>query len=484
MRTGLALIFPDSLRYLQFAQRFATGHWSPDTIRPSGYSILITPAAAVHMLALIPLAQHVLGLAEGAMIYAVLVHRGCRRWLAALAAVPVLFDPLQLDLEQYVLSDVLAAFFVVTALVILVWRGNRAGWAAITASGLLLAAAGADPGGGPGADRPGRALPRGRDEAVAAPGHVRRHPGRLLPAAGRGLRGLVRVLPRAMGSHQLQRDLPLRPGGPVRRLYRDAAAGLYERPLCPAQPPAQRNYDFYMWSARSPQWQFRPPPGMTRQAVVLDFSRRVLAHQPLSYLAAVATDAGYGFAPVRGNGPERYPASYLKFQTGFPPYAEVETALHSYGRTGPQVQPALAAFLTGYGRFCYLPGPVLAAGLLAGLAGLAGTRRSRRRGARSADLLFTAGAIAAVAAAAAFAPFDWRYQLPQLTLIPVAAAFGVMALTGWAPPGRERAGQPAGSPAAEDPSPVARFSGSQHGRLSWYHRMAAVSPAAKDVRGR
>jgi hypothetical protein len=89
-----ALIFPDSLRYLEFAQRFATGHWSPDTIRPSGYSILLISAAASHKLALIPLAQHLLGLAEGAMIYAVLSRRGARRWLAALAAVPVLFDPL------------------------------------------------------------------------------------------------------------------------------------------------------------------------------------------------------------------------------------------------------------------------------------------------------------------------------------------------------------------------------------------------------
>ena len=136
-----ALIFPDSLRYLHVAQRFADGHWSPDTIRPSGYSIFIVPAAASHVLALIPLAQHVLGLAEGAMIYAVLVHRGSRRWLAALAAVPVLFDPLQLDLEQYVLSDVCATFLLVTALVILVWRGQRIGWAAITAAGLLLGAA-------------------------------------------------------------------------------------------------------------------------------------------------------------------------------------------------------------------------------------------------------------------------------------------------------------------------------------------------------
>ena len=183
-----ALIFPDSLRYLQFAQRFAVGHWSPDTIRPSGYSILLIPATALHALFLIPLAQHALGLAEGAMIYAVLTHRGSRRWLAALAAVPVLFDPLQLDLEQYVLSDVCATFFVLTALVVLVWHGSRAGPGG---DGRRWASAGCrrgDPGGRCGADRPGPALPHGHRAAVAAAGGERRHPGRLFPAARRGLR--------------------------------------------------------------------------------------------------------------------------------------------------------------------------------------------------------------------------------------------------------------------------------------------------------
>jgi hypothetical protein len=438
------LIFPDSLRYLHVAQRFADGHWSPDTIRQSGYSILISPAAASHALALIPLAQHVLGLAEGVMIYAVLIHRGSRRWLAALAAVPVLFDPLQLNLEQYVLSDVCAAFFVVTALVIVVWRGHRAGWATFTAAGLLLGAA---------------AVTRVADLVLIVPAAlylaVTIRPWRRLAAAG-GILAAAFLLPVAgyagwFASSHGQWGFTSYNGtflyGRVVQFADCTGMRLpsYERPLCPAQPPAQRNYDFYMWSVKSPQWTHPPPPGMTRQAVVLDFSRRVLAHQPLSYLAAVGTDVTYGFSPVRGNGPEHYPAAYLKFQTGFPPYAELQTALTTYGHTGPAVQPQLAAFLTGYGRYCYVPGPVLAAALLAALAGLAGARRSRRRGLRPAVLLFTVAAVTAVVSAAAFAPFDWRYQLPQLTLIPAAAAFGAMALAGWAAPEREGAGQLADS---------------------------------------
>jgi len=434
-----ALIFPDSLRYLQFAQRFAIGHWTPDTIRPSGYSILIVPAAAVHVLALIPLAQHVLGLAEGAMIYAVLVHLGGRRWLAALAAVPVLFDPLQLDLEQYVLSDVCAAFFLLAALIILVWRGNQAGWAAIGASGLLLGAA---------------AVTRVADLVLIVPAAlylvVTIRPWRRLAICG-GILAAGFLLPvagyagwfaAAHGQWGLTGDNGTFLYGRVVPFAECTGLQLpsYERPLCPAQPPGHRNYDFYMWSAESPQWRFQPPHGMTRQAVVFDFSRRVLAHQPLSYLAAVSTDMAYGFSPVRGNGPEHYPAAYLKFQAGFPPYAEVQAALGTYGHAAPSVQPALAGFLTGYGRFCYVPGPVLAAGLLAGLAGLAGTRRSRRRGGRSANLLCTGTAVAVVLSAMAFAPFDWRYQLPQLTLIPLGAALGLMAVTGWSPSAAEPAG--------------------------------------------
>jgi hypothetical protein len=423
-----ALIFPDSARYLEFAQRFADGHWSPDNIRPSGYSILILPAVASHVLALIPVAQHLLGLAEGAMIYAVLARLGSRRWLAAVAALPVLFDPLQLDLEQYVLSDACAAFFVLAALVVLVWNGKRTGPAATAVCGLLLAAA---------------AVTRVADLVLIVPAAaylvITVRPWRRLAARGGMLAAgfLLPVVAYAgwFGATSGQWGLTGYNGtflyGRVVQFADCAGMRLpaYERVLCPSQPPAQRNPDFYTWSPRSPQWEFRPPPGLSRQSVVLDFSLRVLGHQPGSYLGAVAADIGYGFSPVRGDGPEHYPVAYLQFRTSFPPYAE-DSALRTYGHSGPAVQPGLAAFLAGYGRFCYVPGPVLAAGLLLGAAGLAGTRRSRHSGLRPACLLLVAGAAAALVSAAAFAPFDWRYQLSQLTLIPVAAALGVSALTG------------------------------------------------------
>ena len=117
-----ALIFPDSVRYLQYAHNFTVGQWSADALRQSGYSVLVIPVMLLHDLWIIPLAQHLAGLATAVLVYAVLVRFGIRTWLAAVASIPVLFDPLQLVLEQYVLADVWTVFLVVAALLILVWR--------------------------------------------------------------------------------------------------------------------------------------------------------------------------------------------------------------------------------------------------------------------------------------------------------------------------------------------------------------------------
>ena len=136
-----ALIFPDSERYLAYARHFVGGQWTPDWLRTSGYWLLLMPAVQTRNLAVVAAVQHLLGLATAAAIYALLVRFGARRWLAVLACVPVLFDPLQLDIEQYILTDVSATFLLVMALVVLVWKRAAIGNWAPVAVGLLIAAA-------------------------------------------------------------------------------------------------------------------------------------------------------------------------------------------------------------------------------------------------------------------------------------------------------------------------------------------------------
>jgi hypothetical protein len=422
-----ALIFPDSERYLQYAWHFANGHWSPDWLRTSGYSLLLIPAVLTRNLAVVAVAQHLLGLATAVLIYAALLRFGAWRWLAVLAAVPVLFDPLQLDLEQYVLTDVSATFLLVAALVVLVWKHGAIGKAAAAVAGLLLAAA---------------TIIRESDLVVMIPAvlylAVVVRPGRRLAArAALLLVGFLLPVLGYLGWHQVSYgrfdfvdyDSQFLYG----RIAQFAACtGMslprYEQPLCPRPPPAQRNLDFYMWSPHSPQATLKAPPGMNKGQVIQDFDRRILDHQPLTYLKVVAGDILYSFSPVRGDGPEHYPTWYHQFHTYFPAHKdEVATLRASTGR-GPYAQPALAGFLTGYGRDFYVPGPLLAAGLALGLAGLAGLGRARRSWLRAPCLLFTIAAIAAVEPPFLIATFDWRYELPQLSLIPIAAVLGLMAL--------------------------------------------------------
>jgi 4-amino-4-deoxy-L-arabinose transferase-like glycosyltransferase len=428
-----ALIFPDSVRYLEYAHNFAHGHWTVDDQRQSGYSILILPAVASHAIWLIPLVQHLAGLASAVLIYAVLIRYKARRWLAALATIPVLFDPLQLILEQYVLTDVWTVFLVLAALALLVWRR---GWRACAGVGLLLGIAVAF-----------------RDEELIM----------IIPAviylivAKRSLKQLTALVvcflipvTAYLGWFDATRghwNFTTFSGAFLYGRVADFAdcTGLtlpaYEKPLCPTQPPAQRVADYYTWNPASPQWTFAVPPGKSRDSVAENFSIRILRHQPLAYAEAVTKDFLYGFSPVRDAGPEHYSPSYLKFHQQIPPDPQAAASLKAIGIGWPASNQALAGFLAGY--WFYIPGPLLAAGLLIGLAG-AFVKRDKQA------LLFSLSAIAVLIPAAAFATFDWRYQLPHLTLIPVAAVLGITALTATA--GTAESGRPA--TAAEDlPAP-------------------------------
>ena len=423
-----ALIFPDSERYLQYAHSFLIGQWIPDWLRTSGYSILLMPAVLAHNLSVVVAIQHLLGLATAALIYATLIHFGARRWVAALATIPVLFDPLQLDLEQYILTDVCATFLVFCALVVLVWKRDALGKGAALTAGLLVAAA---------------TIIRESDLLVIIPAllyvvAVIRPRRRLASRAGLLLVGCVIPVLGYLGWFQVWfgtfNFVTYSNQFLYGRIVQFAdCSGLplpsYERPLCPQQPPAQRDLDWYMWAPQSPQVLLQPTAGLSKGQIIHNFNWRIIEHQPLSYVEAVAGDIVYSFSPVRGDGPERYPASYHEFHTYFPSGKGELATLRAYTGSTGRVQPALAGFLTGYGHDFYVPGPLLAAGLVLGLAGTAGLGRARRSKLRGPCLLFSLGTIAMVVPPFIIATFDWRYELPQFYLIPIAAVLGVRAMT-------------------------------------------------------
>jgi hypothetical protein len=464
-----ALIFPDSERYLQYAHNFTIGQWIPDWLRTSGYSFLLIPAVLARNLTSVVTVQHLLGLATAGLIYATALHFGARRWVAAVATIPVLFDPLQLDLEQYILTDVSATFLVVVALVVLVWKREAIGKTAPLVAGLLIAVA---------------ALIRESDLLVMIPmlaylAVVIRPWRRMVTRAALMLAGCVLPVLCYLIWFQMWFNtfnfVTYNSEFMYGRIAQFAdCTGLslpsYERHLCPQQPPAQRDPDFYMWAKQSPQVTLKPADGLSKGQIINDFNWRVIKHQPLTYLKVVADDVWYSFSPVRGDGPEKYPTRYHDFQTSFPGANDKDemAALRTYSGSGPRVQSALAGFLAGYERDFHVPGPLLAAGLALGLAGMAGIGWARRReigrggpggwpglvgrestagkkqsGLRAPCLLFTLGTVFMIVPPFVIATFDWRYELPQFSLIPIAAVLGVTALAGW---DRDRA--PAAAPAS------------------------------------
>ena len=457
-----ALVFPDTIYYIHYA----THPFRPGDIRTTLYSDLIAPAIPLHQLWLIPVLQHLLGLATGVLGYAMLVRFGCRKWLAALAALPLVMDPLELILEHYILSDTVSVTLMLTVLAVLTWQGRHLSRRAAMWTGLLLAAS---------------ILARVQTGILVLPvaaylvAVIR--PRRLLlrRAAAMAIGLIVPVVGWAFWFH-----LAYGPFGlsdyTGRWMYGRVAqfadcTGLtlspYERRLCPTQPVSQRNQDFYMWDHHSPQWKYLPPHGMKAGTVAGGWALRIIAHQPLTYARVIGVDYIYGFAPVRGlHGPEKYPEKYLQLSTTFPVFnwEDAGRVLWTYGHTHAEVQYESARILSWYDS-AYLPGPLFGVFILIALGAAAGIGPARRSGMRPACLLLGLTAVLLTFPDEVISTFDWRYQLPQIVFAPLAGGVGVAAFirrarTGERPGASEgeadaAAGPPEMAAAEPDALPVA-----------------------------
>ena len=109
-----ALIYIDTPRYLGGDQ---------GGLDPLGYTYLLLrpPLGAGGGLTGVAVAQHALGLAMAAALYALAIRYGTGRWLAALAAAPVLLDAYQVQAEQTIMPDVLFETLIVAAMTLLLW---------------------------------------------------------------------------------------------------------------------------------------------------------------------------------------------------------------------------------------------------------------------------------------------------------------------------------------------------------------------------
>jgi hypothetical protein len=423
-----ALLYIDSLSYLANADLL-----DPMGARPVGYSIFLRPFVALGDLRVIPVLHHILGLGLAVSIYVLLLRAGARRWIAALAAAPMLLDAYQLQIEQNVLSETLFQVMIFLGLVLVVDGAGRRrpfGRRLVTAAaaGLVL----------------GLVVPvRLIGQFLAVPVVVY-----LLLTGGRLLR--QRLL--AATAFALAFALPVigymayfegwsgqwsmtAVGG--RMIYGRVAVLVDcdrieipadQQDLCPVEPLGQRlKIDNYVWNGESPLNSHTPPPGMSLDESLRSFGSQVIRQQPLDFVGAVLVDMGKNFWPTKAQFEGDVDVGRWQFQEVYPRYGRYWETLSEFHAASRVNQP-LAHWLRSYQLSVgYTPGTVLGLALLVGLLAGLGVGRARHSPLRGACLLWSVSGATVILLPAAY-EFSWRYMLPGLVTLPVAGALGLTAL--------------------------------------------------------
>ncbi|MGE5132181.1 MAG: hypothetical protein ACM32E_04630 [Gemmatimonadota bacterium] len=449
----------DSASYTSTALRLA-----PATSRLSGYGVMLFILRPLHSYVVVTALQHLMGLAIAVMIYALARRYGLAGWLATLAALPVLLDAYELQLEHEILPSVPFGFLVMVAVtLILWWRGDRPLWATVTAGVVLAVSASVWPVG-----LPLLLLYLGylllrrvgwRRFAVTVVASA-------VPLAAYGLWfDTVYHSPAFSYSDGIflwSRTMSFANCAVIR-----PPAG--EAVLCPHQPVASRpSASSFIW-VNSPLDKLpKPKFSQHNNALAQDFAIRAIKAQPGAYLRTVVHDVGLSFSWQRPNRPsahlnQRYQFRYATVH--WVPAAEVVASGHTvgsdqlaYGGTGTTRAVApFAGWLRAYQRYVYLRGTLLGVIMLIGLGGIVrfwlrgGIRRLAGWG--GPGLYPWAAAAALLVVPVMTADFDLRYVLISVPVAVLSAALafsrGEAAVGAGAQPAT-----PAPAPADSEPAPA------------------------------
>ena len=417
-------------------------HVSPNVVNASGYSLFLWLLRPLHSLVFVAFLQHLLGLGIATMVYALVRRYGRPAWGATLAAVPVLFDPGQILVEQFVMADLLAMALMVGAFAVLLLRSPPS-MGQVVAAGVMTGASVTV--------RP-TALPL----VLLIPLFL------LLRRAGwrkAGASLLAGVIPVAgymgwfaavHGSFNLTNSNGLflwsrtmsfancaviNPPADLRALCPGAQPGR----LAQADPAHRLQPKHYLWNHGAWQWRqepsgFVPDTAAFTQANndrALRFAIMAIEAQPFSYARAVATEIETPFVTTNNL---RFPI-WLAHNRGLvkatQPYAFASVrdylsstqgmagdARHFYGT--PRLVARWVSLMNTYQRFVFLPGQVFAVIMLVGLAGLLLPRRRTA----AAALLWVSAAILMVLPIAEH-DYTYRYVLPAVPLACIAAAIAL-----------------------------------------------------------
>ncbi|WP_199487451.1 phospholipid carrier-dependent glycosyltransferase [Actinomadura spongiicola] len=413
------MFFNDSFDYLHVAMEPY-----PHPLRPDGYAFLLWILKPFHSFALVAALQHLMGLAMGVMIYA-LLRRKFRLpgWGAALAAAPVLLDAYQLQLEHLVLSDTMFTFLVMSAVTLLLWH-DRPSWRIAVAVGLIIGMAWLT-----------RSVGMPVLLGVLVYMFIRRTGWKVMAAT---LAACMLPVLAYMGWYKADSDkFAITESNGIflyARVYKFADCHqmknlpVSEYPLCVESANRLPNSQDGIWNPGSPLNRY---PGARfspdNNALSNDFAKRAILAQPLDYMKVVAHDFFRVFRWERTVFPDKDTYSQYEFRRTSKPLpkwhmdpnsiAAAEARAYERGNAQPRVVEPFAGVARGYQDVFYLRGTMVGVILLVGLAGL--VPLWRRFGGEA--LLPWTLATGLLLAPAATAEFDYRYVLPAVPLAALAA---------------------------------------------------------------
>jgi hypothetical protein len=440
----------DSYDYLNLADSLVPGSW-----HSTGYPLFLVPFSITGQIGVVVAFQHLMGIAMGVIVYAFAMRLGARRWLAALAALPVLLDGYQVDVEQFILAETLTDLLLLGGMALLLWREDI-GVKRAAAAGLLLAAASVTR---------TAILPvlvvavlyllvRGRrwrpllaccaGAAVLLVGYGGWYAGRYGHFGYSDYTGVWlygRVAPFATCHYSLPRN---------------------EVKLCPKQPVGKRPINPEYWADAQSSPVHAPSMGdrLQENALAEQFDIHVIEHQPLAYASAVLADTWHYFTPGHWQKGDHidmkrwvFPPPHFSVQAGG---YHVSFATEGFNRSRVRASPdpSLMGPLRTYQSIFYTPGPLLLACLIGALVIAVGLARrgAGRRHARWAALVLAVSSVVVILVPSMIAQFSYRYGLPLLVLLPPAGAaaadIGLEALLARRPHGRRLPRQAEGTLAA------------------------------------
>ncbi|HEY7360393.1 MAG TPA: hypothetical protein VH642_06240, partial [Streptosporangiaceae bacterium] len=414
-------------------------HLSPNVVNPSGYSLFLWLLLPFHSLVLVAALQHLLGLGVATMVYALLRHYRLPAWGATLAAAPVLFDPEQIMIEHLIMADLLAMVLMVGSFTVLLFRDSPSLSRSATA-GLMMGVATII--------RP-TVLPL----VVLIPVYLLirrvgwRRAGAALAAGALPILGYMSWFAAVHGTFNMSNSNGLflwsrtmsfancsviKPPPDLQALCPTAQPG----PLARADPALRRLPKRYLWNHRIWAWQgttsgFVPDTAAFTQANnerALRFAILAVKAQPVAYAQTIAeefltpfahTDNTLRFPVVPPSSSTlapynlRYAIGTLKAYTGSDQGVSPYLGYHF----GVRVVHVPAVLMNKYQHLIYLPGPVFGLVMLTGLAGIIiPSRRSW-----PAILLWVSAVVIMVLPTAEH-EYTYRYVIPAVPLVCIAAA--------------------------------------------------------------